>query len=126
MFFNLKSGRLRILAVPAQDASGFELLTFNFIFCLLEASCLFLKKNKDNGIFTYFFSIPVALYNKLLVCFFFLNGIIGHVFMSSVKTIPYNKQRKGKVTKLYREPQSGTGAHFNSALPYLTRLLNSE
>ena len=124
MFFNLKSDSLRILAVPAQHASGFELLTFNFNFCLLEASCLFLKKNKDNGIFIYFFSIPVALYNKLLVCFFY--GMIGHVFMSSIETIPYNKQRKGKVTKLYREPQPNTGAHYNSALPYLTRLLNSE
>ena len=35
-------------------------------------------------------------------------------------------QRKGKVTTLYREPRSRTGAHYNSALPYLTRLLNSE
>ena len=35
------------------------------------------------------------------------------------------KPRKGKLTKTYREHTSRTEAHYNSALPYLTRLLNS-
>ena len=33
--------------------------------------------------------------------------------------------RKGKLTKVYRAPVSRTVAHFKSALPYLTRILNS-
>ena len=33
--------------------------------------------------------------------------------------------RKGKVTKVFREKKSRTQTHYNSALPYLTRLLNS-
>ena len=33
--------------------------------------------------------------------------------------------RKGKLTKVYKAPVSRTVAHFKSALPYLTRILNS-
>ena len=33
--------------------------------------------------------------------------------------------RPGKAAKPYREPFCRTGAHYNSAVPYLTRLLNS-
>ena len=33
--------------------------------------------------------------------------------------------RNGKVTKVFREKKSRTQTHYNSALPYLTRLLNS-
>ena len=33
--------------------------------------------------------------------------------------------RTGKAAKTYREPFCRTGAHYNSAVPYLTRLLNS-
>jgi hypothetical protein len=33
--------------------------------------------------------------------------------------------RKGKMTKVFREKISRTKTHYNSALPYLTRLLNS-
>ena len=32
--------------------------------------------------------------------------------------------RKGKKVKIYREPKSRTTTHYNSAVPYLTRLLN--
>ena len=32
--------------------------------------------------------------------------------------------RPGKAARTYREPFCRTGAHFNSAVPYLTRLLN--
>ena len=35
------------------------------------------------------------------------------------------KLRKGKMVRLYREPVSRTATHYNSAVPYLTRLLNS-
>ena len=33
-------------------------------------------------------------------------------------------ERPGKAARPYREPFCRTGAHFNSAVPYLTRLLN--
>ena len=33
--------------------------------------------------------------------------------------------RPGKAARPYREPFCRTGAHYNSAVPYLTRLLNS-
>ena len=36
------------------------------------------------------------------------------------------RPRKGKLVKTYREPKSRTVTHYNSALPYLTRLLNSD
>jgi hypothetical protein len=36
------------------------------------------------------------------------------------------RPRKGKIVKTYREQVSRTATHFNSALPYLTRLLNSD
>ena len=36
------------------------------------------------------------------------------------------RPRKGKLVKTYREPKSRTTTHYNSALPYLTRLLNSD
>ena len=34
------------------------------------------------------------------------------------------QQRTGKQTRLYREPKARTAAYYNSAVPYLTRLLN--
>ena len=36
------------------------------------------------------------------------------------------RPRKGKLVKTFREPSSRTATHFNSPLPYLTRLLNSD
>ena len=36
------------------------------------------------------------------------------------------RPRKGKLVKTFREPNSRTATHFNSSLPYLTRLLNSD
>ena len=36
------------------------------------------------------------------------------------------RPRKGKLVKLFREPKSRTETHYNSALPYLTRLINSD
>ena len=35
------------------------------------------------------------------------------------------RPRKGKMVRTYREPRSHTQAHYNSAVPYLTRLLNN-
>ena len=36
------------------------------------------------------------------------------------------RPRRGKLVKTFREPKSRTAAHYNSAVPYLTRLLNSK
>ena len=36
-----------------------------------------------------------------------------------------SRPRRGKQVRIYREPLSRTATHFNSPIPYLTRLLNS-
>ena len=36
-----------------------------------------------------------------------------------------NPERPGKHSQKYREPKARTSAYYNSAVPYLTRLLNS-
>ena len=36
------------------------------------------------------------------------------------------RPRKGKLVKVFSEPKSWTVTHYNSAVPYLTRLLNSD
>ena len=36
------------------------------------------------------------------------------------------RPRRGKLVKTFREPKSRTASHYNSAVPYLTRLLNSK
>ena len=35
------------------------------------------------------------------------------------------RPRRGEMVRTYREPRSHTQAYYNSALPYLTRLLNN-